>query len=99
MRAVAGRKDSRARRESFSGGQALASPDPASARLDTGRTRARSEIMMSTTARMLLVGLVIGCGQPAQPGLPPGAEHHHPATMVHRFDDAEAWAKVFDAPA
>jgi FkbM family methyltransferase len=50
---------------------------------------------------MLLVGvgLVIGCGQPAQPGLPPGAEHHHPATMVHRFDDAEAWAKVFDDPA
>ncbi len=60
---------------------------------------------MSTTARILLVGLGIGCGQPAQPaqpaqsGLPPGAEHHHPATMVHRFDDAEAWAKVFDDPA
>jgi cyclopropane fatty-acyl-phospholipid synthase-like methyltransferase len=55
--------------------------------------------MMSTTARILLVGLVIGCGQPTEPGLPPGAEQHHPATMVHRFDNAEAWAKVFDDPA
>jgi SAM-dependent methyltransferase len=54
---------------------------------------------MSTTTRGLLVGLVIGCGQPNKPALPPGAEHHHPATMVHRFDDAEAWAKVFDDPA
>ena len=53
-----------------------------------------------TTA--LLLCLVAGCGQPAQPApatLPPGAEHHHPAAMVHRFDDAEAWAKVFDDPA
>jgi SAM-dependent methyltransferase len=54
---------------------------------------------MSTTATILLVALVVGCGQPAQPTLPPGAEQHHPATMVHRFDDAEAWAKVFDDPA
>jgi cyclopropane fatty-acyl-phospholipid synthase-like methyltransferase len=55
--------------------------------------------MMSTAARVLLLDLVIGCGQPAQSGLPPGADHHHPAAMVHRFDDAEAWAKVFDDPA
>jgi FkbM family methyltransferase len=55
--------------------------------------------MKSTTASILLVGLVIGCGQPAPPALPPGAEHHQPATMVHRFDDADAWAKVFDDPA
>ena len=31
--------------------------------------------------------------------LPPGAEHHHPHAMVHRFDHAEDWAKVFDDPA
>lgn len=61
---------------------------------------------MTRPPSMLLVALLVGCGQPAaqpaqpvQPGLPPGAEHHHPAAMVHRFDDAEAWAKVFDDPA
>ena len=54
---------------------------------------------MANNARSLLVGLSIGCGHPAQPGLPPGAEHHHPATMMHRFEHADAWAKVFDDPA
>lgn len=29
----------------------------------------------------------------------PGAGHHSPQAMVHRFDDADAWAKVFDDPA
>lgn len=52
-----------------------------------------------------LVAFVLGCGQPAAPAkpapepLPAGAEHHHPAAMVHRFDNAETWAKVFDDPA
>ena len=54
---------------------------------------------MSTFTRFFLVALVIGCGHPARSGGPPGAEHHHPAAMVHRFENAEAWAKVFDDPA
>jgi cyclopropane fatty-acyl-phospholipid synthase-like methyltransferase len=53
---------------------------------------------MNTT--ILVAVLALGCGT-AKPEstLPPGAEHHHPAAMVHRFTDAEAWAKVFDDPA
>lgn len=57
--------------------------------------------------RSLLVVLVLGCGQPAQPppvsphdhGHPHGAEHHAPNAMHHRFENAEGWAKVFDDPA
>lgn len=61
--------------------------------------------MMRTLARTLLVGFAVGCGhqprptQPAPQPLPAGAAHHHPATKVHRFEDAAAWAKVFDDPA
>jgi SAM-dependent methyltransferase len=55
------------------------------------------------SAWTVLAALALGCGQPAKPApaaaLPPGGAHHHPATMVHRFDDANAWAKVFDDPA
>ena len=54
---------------------------------------------MSTTARILLLGLVLGCGKSAPSELPPGAEQHQPKTMVHRFDHADQWAKVFDDPA
>jgi len=52
---------------------------------------------MKSIARVFLV-VLIGCGKPAEHELPPGADQHHPATMVHRFDDAERWAKVFDDP-
>jgi len=51
----------------------------------------------------LVVALLVGCGGSSEPApkaaLPPGAEHHHPHAMVHRFQDADAWAKVFDDPA
>ena len=60
----------------------------------------------TSTLRAALLVLAVGCGPsapaastPAAPaGAPPGAEHHHPGAMVHRFEDAEAWAKVFDDP-
>jgi SAM-dependent methyltransferase len=59
--------------------------------------------MKLVTASTLLVALLLGCGSSSEPppkaSLPPGAEHHHPGTMVHRFEDADAWAKVFDDPA
>jgi len=53
---------------------------------------------------IVVLALAIGCGQPAKPPPasppPPGADHHHHhGAMVHRFEDAEAWAKVFDDPA
>jgi cyclopropane fatty-acyl-phospholipid synthase-like methyltransferase len=50
--------------------------------------------------RILFVSLGVACGQPSQPShpaSPPAAHHHH--EMVHRFTDAESWAKVFDDPA
>jgi len=54
-------------------------------------------------AKTLLVALLFGCGTSSEPppkaALPSGAEHHHPHTMVHRFEDADTWAKVFDDPA
>lgn len=39
--------------------------------------------------------MLVGCGASPKPA----AEHHHPQTMVHRFDNADQWAKVFDDPA
>ncbi|HET9990361.1 MAG TPA: class I SAM-dependent methyltransferase [Kofleriaceae bacterium] len=54
---------------------------------------------MSITARILLVGVVLSCGKSAPSDLPPGAEKHQPTTMVHRFEHADQWAKVFDDPA
>ena len=46
-----------------------------------------------------LIVVVSGCGQPAPAhALPPGADQHRPTALIHRFDDAEAWAKVFDDP-
>ena len=53
---------------------------------------------MTSNIAALIVSLVVGCSKAAPSELPPGAEQHHPATMVHRFNDAEAWAKVFDDP-
>lgn len=64
---------------------------------------------LTRVTRALVLGAMLGsCGQPAAPAqpatprpapMPPGAAHHHPTTMVHRFEDANAWAKVFDDPA
>ncbi len=55
---------------------------------------------MKLTIGSLLV--LLGCGaspKPAAQPMPPGAAHHHPQTMVHRFEKADEWAKVFDDPA
>ncbi len=57
---------------------------------------------MKLTIGSISVLVVLGCGGshgPAAEPMPHGAEHHHPATMVHRFDNADQWAKVFDDPA
>jgi ubiquinone/menaquinone biosynthesis C-methylase UbiE len=46
--------------------------------------------------------MVLGCGSSPKPvaePMPHGAEHHHPQSMVHRFENADQWAKVFDDPA
>jgi len=50
-----------------------------------------------------LAGLLAACGGSAPPSPAPADHGHHGAAqhggMVHRFDDAERWAKVFDDPA
>jgi SAM-dependent methyltransferase len=49
------------------------------------------------SAVALLHGACASGGQPASP--PPRADHeHHPGALVHRFEKADEWAKVFDDP-
>ncbi|MEO8703408.1 MAG: class I SAM-dependent methyltransferase [Kofleriaceae bacterium] len=45
------------------------------------------------TRALAVIGL-LGCASPE-----PAKPHHHSPTMVHRFEDADRWAKVFDDPA
>ena len=55
---------------------------------------------MKLTIGSLLV--LLGCGaspKSTSEPMPQGAAHHHPQAMVHRFENADQWAKVFDDPA
>jgi ubiquinone/menaquinone biosynthesis C-methylase UbiE len=66
-------------------------------------TPARSRSSLTCLAVALLLLLVAppaACAAGAPPGTPPGAPAagDHDATVHHGFEDADRWAKIFDAP-
>jgi len=63
---------------------------------------------MTNRLRFFVLGMLAACGAPA-PSAPPAtttppahdgaAGHHAHGSLVHRFENADAWAKQFDDPA